>query len=108
MVGAIRLSALMAPRLYRRSIAAPRNATFAMATIERFVARAARLYRQDRKEPSGPSRLGICVRRWSAWAAAGLRGIVLPRTPGKFHLLGLMSDAVAFSSAALPQPCRLT
>ena len=32
--------------------------TVAEATIERFVERATRLYEQDRKEPSGPSRLG--------------------------------------------------
>ena len=37
--------------------------TVAKATIEKFVARATRLYQQDRKEPSGLSRLGICVRR---------------------------------------------
>ena len=46
--------------------------TVAKATIEKFVARAARLYEQDRKEPSGPSRLGMYVRRWVAWSGAGL------------------------------------
>ena len=45
--------------------------TVAKATIEKFVARATRLYEQDRKEPSGPSRLGIYVRRWVAWSGAG-------------------------------------
>ena len=75
----------------------------AKATIERFVARGTRLYEQDQKEPSGPSRLGMYVRRWVAWAAAGSRGIVLPRTDGKFHLLWSISDAVACSSATLPR-----
>ena len=43
--------------------------TVAKATIEKFVERAARLYEQDRKEPSGPSRLGMYVRRWVGWVS---------------------------------------
>ena len=35
----------------------------------RFAARATRLYEQDRKEPSGPSRLGLYVRRWVGWVS---------------------------------------
>ena len=48
--------------------------TVAKATIEKFVARATRLYEQDRKEPSGPSRLGMYVRRWIGWADVGHGG----------------------------------
>ena len=55
-------------------IPAAHGLTVAMATFERFVARATRLYQQGRKEPSGPSRLGIYVRRRSAWAGAELGG----------------------------------
>ena len=44
----------------------------AKATIEKFIERATRLYEQDRKERSGPSRLGMYVRRWVRWAGAGL------------------------------------
>ncbi len=45
--------------------------TVARATIKRFNERAARLYEQDRREPSGPSRLGRYVRRWIGWAKCG-------------------------------------
>jgi hypothetical protein len=44
--------------------------TVAKATIEKFVERATRLYEQDREEPLSPSRLGVYVRRWLAWAGA--------------------------------------
>ena len=57
--------------------------TVAKATIEKFVARAARLYEQDRKEPSGPSQLGMYVRRWVAWSGAGHVIKNLPRTTGR-------------------------
>jgi len=40
----------------------------AMATVERFVERAARLYEQDREASLSPSRLGMYVRRWVGWA----------------------------------------
>ncbi len=40
----------------------------AKATIEKFVARATRLYEQDRKEPLSPSRLDKYVKRWLGWA----------------------------------------
>jgi len=62
-------------------IPAAHGLTVAKATIEKFVARATRLYRQDRTEPSGPSRLGIYVRRWVAWAGVGLGGRPRPARP---------------------------
>ena len=46
----------------------PDGLSVATKTIVRFVARATRLYEQDRKEPCSPSRLGMYVRRWVAWA----------------------------------------
>ena len=46
----------------------------AKQTIEQFVARAIRLYEQDRKEPCSPSRFGQYVKRWSAWSGAGIVG----------------------------------
>ena len=46
--------------------------TVARATIEKFVERAFRLYEQDRKEPSGPSRLDTYVERWRGWVVGGL------------------------------------
>ncbi len=49
--------------------------TVAKATIEKFVERATQLYEQDRKEPCSPSRLGMYVRRWLAWARAGLNHV---------------------------------
>ena len=45
--------------------------TVAKKTVEKFVARVTRRYEQDRKEPSGPSRLGIYVRRWIGWVKSG-------------------------------------
>ena len=50
----------------------PEGLSVAKKTIERFVERAFRLYEPDRKEPSGPSRFGTYVRRWTGWAHAGL------------------------------------
>ena len=52
---------------------------FAKATIEKFVEPAARLYKQDRKELCGPSRLGMYVRRWLVWSSVRSRG-QLPQT----------------------------
>ncbi len=46
--------------------------TVARATIEKFVERASRLYEEDRKEPSGPSRLDTYVERWRGWVVGGL------------------------------------
>ncbi len=46
--------------------------TVARATIEKFVERAFRLYEQDRKERSGPSRLDTYVERWRGWVVGGL------------------------------------
>jgi hypothetical protein len=43
----------------------------AKATVQRFVEHAARLYEQDREEPSMPSPLGRYVRRWVGWAKCG-------------------------------------
>ena len=65
----------------------PEGLTLAAKTIEQFVAGAIRRYEQDRKEPLSPSRLGMYVRRWVAWAGAGLGGAsclvpsVVPATP---------------------------
>ena len=44
----------------------------AETSMRKFVERAARLYEQDRKEPSGSPRLGLYVRRWLGWAATPL------------------------------------
>ncbi len=49
----------------------PEGLTLAAKTIEPFVARAIRLYEQDRKEPLSPSRFGLYVRRWVGWARFG-------------------------------------
>ncbi len=59
----------------------------AKATIEKFVERATRLYEQDREEPLSPSRLGVYVRRWLAWAGAVWRGTGGGKTVATFCLL---------------------
>ncbi len=46
--------------------------TVARATLENFVARANRLYEQERGKQDGFPRLGEYMRRWSGWARAGL------------------------------------
>ncbi len=46
--------------------------TVAKATIQKFVARAIRLYEQELGEPFGSSRFGSYVRRWVRWTGAGL------------------------------------
>ena len=48
--------------------------TVAKATIEKFVARATRLYEQDREEAFASTRFGMYVRRWVGWAGAGTGG----------------------------------
>jgi hypothetical protein len=50
---------------------APGRLTLAQATVERFVARAHRLYEQERGKPEGFPRLGAYVRRWERWTRAG-------------------------------------
>ena len=37
-------------------------------TIEKFIARAVRLYEQEREEPCGSPQLGLYVKRWVRWA----------------------------------------
>lgn len=49
----------------------PEGLTVAQRTVERFVARATRLYEQERERPDGPSALGDYVRRWERWVQAG-------------------------------------
>ncbi len=46
--------------------------TVAKKTVERFVARAIRLYEQEPEEAFASARLGLYVRRWVRWAGAGL------------------------------------
>ncbi len=50
----------------------PEGLTLAAKTIERFVARAIRLYEQEPGEALASARLGLYVRRWVRWAGAGL------------------------------------
>ena len=44
----------------------------AKKTIERFVARAIRLYEQEPGEAEASARLGSYLRRWVRWAGVGL------------------------------------
>ena len=44
-------------------------------TIEKFLARAVRLYEQELEEPFGSPQLGLYVRRWVSWVNAGLKNI---------------------------------
>ena len=50
----------------------PAGLTVANKTVERFVARAIRLYEQEPGEACASSRFGLYVRRWVRWASAGL------------------------------------
>ncbi len=50
----------------------PGQLSVAGKTIERFVARAIRLYEQEPGEACVSSRFGLYVRRWVRWASAGL------------------------------------
>jgi hypothetical protein len=43
--------------------------------IERFVARAVRLYEQEREEPCGSPLLGLYVKRWRQWLWARIRDL---------------------------------
>jgi RNA-directed DNA polymerase len=51
---------------------APGRLTQSVATVGRFVERAARLYEQDRREPCDSPRLDAYVRRFSGWAQGGI------------------------------------
>ncbi len=50
----------------------PDGLSMAERTIERFVARALRLYEQEPGEAFASSRFGLYVRRWVRWVQAGL------------------------------------
>lgn len=50
----------------------PQGLGLARKTVENFLARAVRLYEQEREAPAGPSVLGLYVRRWVRWAKGGL------------------------------------
>jgi len=45
----------------------------ATATLQRFTAKAARLYEQEQRDPAGPPVFGQYVRRWQGWAYGGLQ-----------------------------------
>ncbi len=49
----------------------PEGLSVAAKTIERFVARAIRLYEQEPGEALASARLGLYVRRWVGWARSG-------------------------------------
>jgi len=50
----------------------PRGLGLARKTVENFLARATRLYEQEREAPDGASMLGLYVRRWVSWVEGGL------------------------------------
>ncbi len=65
----------------------PTGLTVAASTMERFVARASRLYEQERRARqqgtcpvASPSPLGLYVQRWQGWVGGGLTttGLVPP------------------------------
>jgi len=56
----------------------PERITVAAATVQRFVARATRLYEQERGKPEGFLLLGWYVRRWVRWVAGGLGPVSSP------------------------------
>jgi len=49
----------------------PDGISVARKTVENFVARATRLYEQEPRVSTRPSRLGLCVERWCRWVHAG-------------------------------------
>jgi hypothetical protein len=51
----------------------PEGLSVAEKTIEKFLARAVRLYEQGPGEPISSLRLGLYVERWLRWVSAGLR-----------------------------------
>ena len=50
----------------------PQGLGLARKTVGNFIARATRLYEQERENPQGYSRLGLYVRRWVRWTEGGL------------------------------------
>ena len=50
----------------------PQGLGLARKTVENFIARATRLYEQERENPQGSSQLGLYVRRWVRWTESGL------------------------------------
>jgi RNA-directed DNA polymerase len=50
----------------------PQGLGLARKTVENFIARATRLYEQERENPKGFSQLGLYVRRWVRWTEGGL------------------------------------
>ena len=54
----------------------PEGLSMAEKTIEKFLARAVRLYEQEREKPCGSPQLGLYVRRWERWARCTAGGNV--------------------------------
>ena len=50
----------------------PEGLSVAKNTIERFIARAIRLYEQEREEPCGSPLLGLYAKRWVRWLYGGI------------------------------------
>ncbi len=53
----------------------PAELSLAEKTIERFMARATRLYEQEPREACASTRFGLYVRRWIGWARSGIGDI---------------------------------
>ncbi len=56
----------------------PEGLSMAKKAVEKFLARAVRLYEQEQGESFGSPLLGLYVRRWERWVNAGLNNINLP------------------------------
>ncbi len=50
----------------------PEGLSLAKKTVENFIARSARLYEQEPREPSDSARLGLYVNRWCRWTQSGI------------------------------------
>jgi RNA-directed DNA polymerase len=73
----------------------PEGLSVAEKTIEKFIARAVRLYEQEQEEPYGSPMLGSYVRRWARWSSGAgcvTRRLTTPlaiRRPGQLTALDL-------------------
>jgi hypothetical protein len=50
----------------------PEGLSVAEKTIEKFLARAVRLYEQEQEEPCGSPLPGLYVKRWVSWLSCGI------------------------------------
>ena len=76
----------------------PKGLSPACKTVENFIARATRLYEQERENPKSSPQLGLYMQRWVRWVGAGLEQ---KKTPPKRGLIFTLQSCLVLSVPSL-------